>query len=140
MYGAGIPEIVSWTLMKHSLKGIGLLRYKAGVLRDETASDYEYTAIVDLWKGKVAAVEPHAWGDRKSQWDWKMASVVVTDPDGVANEVTLRKAPTESYGRGDQFWSNDNWWSQGRQTRPQPRRRPRRRQQGGDNLFDWLFR
>ena len=94
---------------------------------------------MDIWKNNVVAVEPYAWGTRKSNWEWKQASVTVTAPDGLANEVTLRKAPVQNTSRGDQFWSGDNWWSRSAQPRQQPRPRPRRRQQGGD-LFDWLFR
>ena len=137
MYGTGEPQILDWTLMRYSLQGIGLLRYRAGSFNDDNSKAYEYTAIVDLWKSKVVAVEPHAWGQRKSRWNWKMASVVVTDPDGIADEVTLRKAPQDTYGEGDQFWFNDGWWAQGRRP-PQPR--PRRRQPSGGGLFDWLFR
>jgi tetratricopeptide (TPR) repeat protein len=137
MYGTGKPRILDWTLMKYSLQGIGLLRYRAGAMLDDPAKNYDYTAIIDLWKAKVVAVEPQAWGRRTAKWDWKMASVVVTDPDGVANEVTLRKAPAVTHGQGDQFWFNDGWWSQG--GRPPPRPQPRRRQPSGGGLFDWLF-
>ncbi len=137
MYGTGKPQILDWTLMKYSLQGIGLLRYNAGVQSDDSTRRYDYTAIIDLWKARVVAVEPHAWGQRKARWDWKMASVVVTDPDGVANEVTLRKAPTDTFGQGDQFWFNDGWWAQGGRPAPQPR--PRRRKPSGGGLFDWLF-
>ena len=137
MYGPGEPQIVDWTLMKYSLKGIGLLRYRAGRFADDSISSYGYTAIIDLWKGKLAGVEPHSWGDKQARWEWKLASVTVTDPDGVANEVILRKAPQEPYGQGDQFWFNDGWWSPDGWSLPRPR--PKRRKPSGGGLFDWLF-
>ncbi|MFQ5625177.1 MAG: tetratricopeptide repeat protein [Methyloligellaceae bacterium] len=138
MYGPGEPQIVDWTLMKYSLKGIGLLRYRAGALGGDGTRSYDYTAIIDLWKAKLVGVEPHSWGEKKARWDWKMASVTVTDPDGIANEVTLRKTPRDGYGEGGQFWFNDGWWSRDGwvQPRPQPRRRP----PSNGGLFDWLFR
>lgn len=139
MYGEGTPELLDWTLMRYSLQGIGLLRYRAGTLPEKSASTYEYSVVIDLWKGKVAAVEPHSWGDQKARWEWKQASVSVTDPDGVTNEVVLRKAPTDTFGEGSDYWQNDSWWSQG--TGGPPRRQaPRRPQGGGGGLFDWLFR
>lgn len=138
MYGEGAPEILDWTLMKYSLQGIGLLRYRAGTLPGKTAGTYEYSAVIDLWKGKVVAVEPHSWGEAKARWEWKQASVSVTDPDGVTNEVVLRTAPSDSFGQGEQYYQNDTWWSQGGRPAPsQPA--PRRPRGGGGGLFDWLF-
>lgn len=138
MYGEGVPEILDWTLMKYSLQGIGLLRYRAGTLPDRPDKSYEYSAVIDLWKAKVVSVEPHSWGVAQARWEWKMASVSVTDPDGVTNEITLRTAPAETYGQGDDYWQNDSWWSEGSQ--PAPRRPAPRRPSSGGGLFDWLFR
>jgi len=137
MYGPGQPKIIEWTVMKYALRGIGLLRYEAGSLSDESSQSYQYTAILDLWKAKVVAIEPHRWGAREANWEWRMASVTVTDPDGVGSEITLRKAPRSQ--SAEQIWSNDGWWSDGPrvQRRPAPRRR---RQPSGGGVFDWLFR
>ncbi|MHA1164865.1 MAG: tetratricopeptide repeat protein [Alphaproteobacteria bacterium] len=135
MYGPGQPKILGWTVMKYALRGIGLLRYEAGSLSEDSSKTYEYTAIVDLWKSRVVAVEPKKWGTREANWEWRMASVTVTDPDGVGSEITLRKAPRRP--EGEQIWSNDGWWSEG----PRVQRRPtrRRRQPSSGGLFDWLF-
>jgi len=134
MYGPGQPKILDWTVMKNALRGIGLLRYEAGSLSEDSSKTYEYTAIVDLWKSKIVAVEPQKWGTREANWEWRMASVTVTDPDGVGSEITLRKAPRNP--NSQQIWSNDGWWSEG----PRVQRRPtRRRQPSSGGLFDWLF-
>ncbi len=135
MYGPGQPEILDWSVMKYALRGIGLLRYQAGSLSEDSSKTYEYTAIVDLWKSRVVAVEPQKWGAREANWEWRLASVTVTDPDGVGSEIRLRKAPRTL--EGEQIWSNDGWWSEG----PRVQRRPtrRRRQPSSSGLFDWLF-
>jgi len=136
MYGPGQPKILEWTVMQDVLRGIGLLRYEAGTLSEDSSKSYQYTAILDLWKSKVVAVEPRNWGAREANWEWRIASVTVTDPDGVASEITLRKAPKDPYSKN--IWSNDWWWSD--RPRAPARPRPRRRQPSDDGLFDWLFR
>ena len=65
----------------------------------------EYVAIVDTRANKVISIEPHSWGPAAAQWNWQAVSVVVTDPDGNANEVQLRKARQTSPGsERDDFW------------------------------------
>lgn len=138
MYGQGAPKIIAWSLLKYELRGIGLLEYYAGTVPEEGGRRLEYVAIVDLWKGRTVAIEPDSWGSSKARWDWKQASVVVTDPDGVANEVRLRKPVRDPYGsdRYGGFWSSDGFWRP--QQRPRPRPRPRRRAPSG-GVLDWLF-
>lgn len=133
MYGSGEPEILGWYPQKHELRGIGLLHYRAGAVSRDSDEHYVYVAIVDLWQSEVEAIEPHAWGDREAEWQWKQASVVVTDPDGVANEVELRRRQVRQRSE-ERRYRDDGHWSQ-----RQRRRRRDRREPGGGGLFDWLF-
>lgn len=94
MFGSGKPNILEWSLMKDALAGIGLLRYYAGDLGEGAEQDLVYTAIVDLWANKVVSIEPYSWGENSAKWNWQAFSVVVTDPDGRANEIKLRKPKT----------------------------------------------
>ncbi len=125
MFGAGTPKILEWKLLKNALKGIGLLKYYAGDFGDGAATNLEYVAIVDTYAKKVVAVEPHAWGEATAQWNWQAVSVVVTDPDGNANEIKLRTL---------------------RKRTPVARRSGSRRRRGGPrgegtgSVFNWLFR
>src|SRR5215831_13661092 len=91
MFGSGKPKITDWKLMKDALSGIGLLQYYAGDYGEGQDNGMEYVAIVDIRANKVLSVEPHSWGSAPAQWNWQAVSVVVTDPDGNANEVQLRK-------------------------------------------------
>jgi len=125
MFGAGTPKILEWKLLKNALKGIGLLKYYAGDFGDGAATNLEYVAIVDTYAKKVVAVEPHAWGEATAQWNWQAVSVVVTDPDGNANEIklrTLRKRTPVARSSGSR------------------RRRSGPRGEGTGSLFNWLFR
>ena len=114
MFGAGKPQILEWKLMRGALAGTGLLKYYAG---DFGEGALEYVAIVDTRANKVVSIEPKRWGDKAAQWNWQAVSVVVTDPDGQANEIKLRRA----------------------QTRRAPVKK-RRKKGGSDNVFDWMFR
>ena len=99
MFGAGKPRILEWSQMKDALAGIGLLRYDAGDSSENGGQDLVYTAIVDLWANKVVSIEPYSWGTNAAKWDWQAYSVVVTDPDGVANEIKLRKPKARPVAR-----------------------------------------
>ncbi len=120
------PRILDWSLRKDSLSGIGLLRYYAGGLGGGADQDLVYTAIVDLWSNKVVTIEPYSWGSNEAKWDWQAYSVVVTDPDGTANEIKLRRPKPRPVARdsGGGFFS-------GGQSRP-------RRGGGGGGLFGWF--
>lgn len=135
MFGAGKPKILEWTLLKDALTGIGLLRYYAGDLGDGQGTSLEYVAIVDTYANKVVSIEPHAWGANAAQWNWQSISVVVTDPDGNANEVKLRKpkiARPVARDEGDFF---------GFGGQADARSGGARRGGGRDNgAFNWLFR
>ncbi len=95
MYGPGIPEIMAWTVLKKPIADIGLLRYfagtEAGGNRGSKGQRTEYVAIVDLRRNGIVGIEPYRWGARKATWKWTPTAVVVTDPNGMSNEVRLRK-------------------------------------------------
>jgi hypothetical protein len=140
MFGSGKPKILEWSQMKDALAGIGLLRYYAGESGEGANQQLVYTAIVDLYANKVVAIEPYSWGATQAKWEWQAVSVVVTDPDGNANEIQLRKgrAPRavarEESGGWDPFSGTAN---PGRQ-KPRPGRSGGGG--GGGGVFNWLFR
>ena len=125
MFGTGQPRILEWNLLKNALKGIGLLKYYAGDFGDGAETDLEYVAIVDTYSNKVVAVEPHAWGGATAQWNWQAVSVVVTDPDGNANEIKLRALRTTTPVARNAGSDRS-------------RRGPRG--EGTGSIFNWLFR
>lgn len=141
MFGTGTPKILEWKQLKDALTGIGLLKYYAGDFGDGAATSLEYVAIVDTRANKVIAVEPHAWGEATAQWTWQAVSVVVTDPDGNANEVQLRKARQRAPAVARDEWGFDRPGV----APPENRRAARRGGEGGGGgggggMFNWLFR
>jgi hypothetical protein len=139
MFGTGTPKILEWKLLKDALTGIGLLKYYAGDFGDGIATNLEYVAIVDTRANKVVAVEPHAWGDATAQWNWQAVSVVVTDPDGNANEIQLRKARRAPVARDD-FWGFERPGGAPPESRRAARRGGGEGGGGGAGMFNWLFR
>lgn len=129
MYGEGQPTILGWQVLKYELQGIGLLHYFSGKRPDGQKT--EYVAIVDLWSNRVLAVEPEIWGNTHANWEWRQVSVAVTDPDGVTNEVQLRKPPPEEQPEGSDPWFGSGGLFGGPSS--SSGRRPR-------GIFDWLFR
>ncbi|MGH6864830.1 MAG: tetratricopeptide repeat protein [Methyloceanibacter sp.] len=139
MYGSGTPKILEWKLMRGALSGIGLLRYYAGDLGQGDA--VEYVAIVDTRANRVVSIEPHIWGTRPAQWNWQAVSVVVTDPDGNANEIKLRQEKVVRRSPA----ARDDFWGFAKPVVPREERRRARRRGGGGggsggNPFGWLFR
>jgi len=132
MFGAGKPKILEWKLMRGALSGIGLLTYYAGDFGG--GDELDYVAIVDTRANKVVSIEPQRWGTQTAQWNWQAVSVVVTDPDGHANEIKLRPERRAPVARG----SDDGERGVGGQSRN--RRRARGGGGGGGSPFDWLFR
>jgi tetratricopeptide (TPR) repeat protein len=141
MFGAGKPKILEWKLLKDALSGIGLLKYYAGDFGDGQDSSLEYVAIIDTRANKVVSIEPHSWGPAAAQWNWQAVSVVVTDPDGNANEIQLRKVRQRAPVARDDFWGFGRSTDAGGEA-PQGGRRAARRGGGGGGggMFDWLFR
>lgn len=139
MFGSGKPKILEWKLLKDALSGIGLLKYYAGDFGEGEETSLEYVAIVDTRANKVVSVEPHSWGSAAAQWNWQAVSVVVTDPDGNANEVQLRKVRQKAPAARDDFWGFDRSAEGGA---PAEGRRAARRGGGesGGGMFNWLFR
>jgi tetratricopeptide (TPR) repeat protein len=149
MIGTGEPKIVEWKLLKDALSGIGLLKYYAGDFGDGEEGSLEYVAIVDTRANKVVSIEPHSWGPATAQWNWQAVSVVVTDPDGNANEIQLRKARQRAPAARNDFWGFGPA-AEGGGEPPQSRRAARRGGggggggsaggDGGGSMFNWLFR
>lgn len=141
MFGTGQPRILGWTMQKDTLAGIGLLKYYAGDFDDGQNSDLEYVAIVDTRASKVVSIEPHSWGNEPAKWAWQTVSVVVTAPDGNANEITLRQAPRQR--AAPQQVERDFWGFEQPRTAQRAERRRQRREGGGGgggSPFGWLFR
>jgi tetratricopeptide (TPR) repeat protein len=144
MFGTGEPKIIEWKLLKDALSGIGLLKYYAGDFDDGDETSLEYVAIVDTRANKVVSIEPHSWGPTPAQWTWQAVSVVVTDPDGNANEIQLRKVRQKAPAAREDFWGFGPAAEGG--GGPQGRRAARRGQgggggeSGGAGMFNWLFR
>ncbi len=131
MFGEGKPRLIEWKRLKGALSRIGLLKYYAGSLDGE--GELEYVAIIDTRGKKVVSIEPERWGEKPATWTWQAVSVVVTDPNGHANEVALRtvkKAAPVAKRRTDRGFFNSG----------QGRKRARRRSGGGGSPLDWLFR
>ena len=140
MFGSGKPKILEWKLLKDALSGIGLLKYYAGDFGEGEETSLEYVAIVDTRANKVVSVEPHSWGSAAAQWNWQAVSVVVTDPDGNANEIQLRKVRQKAPAARDDFWGFERSAEGGG---PAEGRRAARRGGGessGGGMFNWLFR
>jgi tetratricopeptide (TPR) repeat protein len=142
MFGTGEPKILEWKLLKDALSGIGLLKYYAGDFGDGEDSSLEYVAIIDTRANKVVSIEPHSWGSTPAQWNWQAVSVVVTDPDGNANEIQLRKTRPRPQAPRDDFWGFERA-GEGMTPAPEGRRAARRGGEGGGGgggIFNWLFR
>ena len=137
MFGTGQPKILEWKLLKDALSGIGLLKYYAGDFGDGEESSLEYVAIVDTRANKVISVEPHSWGPAAAQWNWQAVSVVVTDPDGNANEIQLRKVKQRAPADRDDFWGFERP-DAGAATEGRRARRGGGESSGG-SMFNWLF-
>jgi hypothetical protein len=59
MYGSDQPELLNWQLLHDSLRGVGLIHYCAG--HSAEGERLEYIAIVDIWAGRLIAIEPGRW-------------------------------------------------------------------------------
>jgi tetratricopeptide (TPR) repeat protein len=93
MYGSGEPELLNWQLLHDSLRGVGLMHYYAG--NSSQGERLEYIAVVDIWAGRLIAIEPGRWGERQAEWTWSDRAVVVTDPQGVPSRVQVRDAAND---------------------------------------------
>ncbi len=66
MYGSGEPELLHWQRLKGSLRAIGLLHYYAGA--SPKGERLEYVALINVYSGKLIAIEPCRWGDQLASW------------------------------------------------------------------------
>ncbi len=150
IYGAGEPRLLDWKPMKGSWKGIGLLRYLAGTKGEgESAVRLEYTAILDLKKGRLAAIEPYQWGNVVAKWKWGNGSVTIVDPDGMTSEVILRKRQVRiaKNRNGGSVYTPSPWGNIWEPTRRAPKARNksrrtaknRRQRKKQPSILNWLF-
>jgi len=91
MYGSGEPKLLHWQRLKGSLRGVGLLHYYAGA--SPKGDPLEYVALINVYSGKLIAIEPCRWGEQQATWTWSDIAVVVVDPQGVPSEVKVRDRP-----------------------------------------------
>jgi tetratricopeptide (TPR) repeat protein len=88
MYGSGEPGLLNWQLLRDSLRGVGLMHYYAGTSAE--GERLEYIAVIDIWAGRLIAIEPARWGERQAEWTWTDRTVEVVDPQGVPSRVQVR--------------------------------------------------
>ena len=92
MAGAGEPRILGWEEQAGAFKGIGVLRYEAGVADSRSAAGQtaELAAIIDLSAVRVVSIEPDKIGDAQSKWTWEDGKLTIAGIDGLTNEFRLR--------------------------------------------------
>ncbi len=148
MVGKGEPKLLDWELKDAPLKGIGLLRYFAGVVTGESGQeDVEQTAIVDLSTSQVVTIQLQKQGEKETAWTWNEGAVTIASIDGVTETMQLREIRREVAQRrpverqsdyGAPVWAP---WGQGWGTSPGYAQRgsaPARRKKP-KNFFEMLF-
>lgn len=135
MHGAGTPKLIEWEVQSKPFRGIGVLKYDAGVSKAAGDKRMVYAAVVDTRQNRLVSIEPLSWGEKKSNWSWVEGSLKVKDPDGVTNEIKLRKAPPKRPAQGQPWYSSEQ---NARRLRQERRARRRQNRQGG-GIFNWLF-
>jgi tetratricopeptide (TPR) repeat protein len=141
MYGSGEPELLHWQPLKGSLRAIGLLHYYAGA--SPKGERLEYVALINVYSGKLIAIEPCRWGDLLASWSWSDTTVVVVDPQGVPSEVKVaeraepvaRARPAKTKHAKRVFPKRD-WAAQ----RPRPRFNPYGRRFNPYGFRSWANR
>lgn len=148
MVGKGEARLIDWQLRDGPLKGIGLLRYNAGVAAGEDGpEEVEQTAIVDLASNQVVSIQLHRQGEKESTWTWNEGAVTIASIDGVTETMQLRdtkprevaqQRPLERQSDGSPIWAP---WSQGWGTSPGYAQRgsQQQRQKKPKNFLDMLF-
>ncbi len=141
LYGPEKPKILEWTILKGNYKGYGLLRYDAGSKDPKTP--IEHVAILNLRKQRVETIEPYRWGAKIAKWTWNQNDVVIKDPDGIQNKVTLRipvrRAPPRVARQQDDGW-NSGFWNAGPKKRVSKKKRRRKvRRKKKKSLFGGIF-
>ena len=147
MVGAGEPRLLDWELRDSPLKGIGLLRYYAGMAEGRNGPEpTEQVAIVDLAANRIISLQLDTQGDKKSTWTWNEGTVTIDNIDGVTDVFVLReirprevveRRPVEDRGNyGGPAWApwNQSWGQPSNQARSrQGRKKPPK------TIFDLLF-
>lgn len=148
MAGAGEPRLLQWELKDGALKGIGLLRYRAGTAQGQDGPEpIEQVAIVDVPASRVISLQLHRQGDRESTWTWNEGTVTVESIDGVTDLIVLRdqrrrevaeRRPVEDRNAlGGPSWAP---WNQIMGPPTQVHRgQPQRRARPPKTIFDLLF-
>ncbi|MCL4767282.1 MAG: tetratricopeptide repeat protein [Hyphomicrobiaceae bacterium] len=147
MAGEGEPRLIDWELKDGPLKGIGLLRYQAGVAEGRSGPEpVEQVAIVDLAASRVVSLQLHRQGEKFSNWIWNEGTVTIESIDGLTDVIELRAKPREVAqrrpvnDRGD--FGGPSWapWNQGwEQPAYAQRGQQQRRRKPPKTLFDLLF-
>jgi len=141
MYGSGEPELLHWQRLKGSLRAIGLLHYYAGT--SPKGERLEYVALINVYSGKLIAIEPCRWGDQLASWRWSDTAVVVVDPQGVPSEVKVaeraepsaRARPAKAR-RAKRVFPKRDWQAK----RPRPRFNPYGRRFNPYGFRSWANR
>ncbi|GAA6212242.1 hypothetical protein NBRC116602_19830 [Hyphomicrobiales bacterium 4NK60-0047b] len=141
LYGPKKPKILEWTVLKGNYKGYGLLRYDAGSKNQK--SPIEHVAILNLRKQRVETIEPYRWGTKIAKWTWNQNDVVIKDPDGIQNKVTLRvpvrRKPPRVASQGEDTW-HSGFWNSGPKKRVSKKKRRRKvRRKKKKSLFGGIF-
>jgi tetratricopeptide (TPR) repeat protein len=141
MYGSGEPELLHWQRLKGSLRAIGLLHYYAGT--SPKGERLEYVALINVYSGKLIAIEPCRWGDQLASWRWSDTTVVVVDPQGVPSEVKVAeqaepaaRARPPKARRAKRVFPQPDW----RAKRPRPRFNPYGRRFDPYGFRSWAYR
>jgi len=139
------PKVLSWQVRDEPFKGIGVLRYESGVVKQGgKAIRIVHAVIVDLFYNRVVAIELDTRGKERSTWTWGNGKLTVANLDGATDVFDLRKgrarataagAGRQNYGgRPGEAWSP---WAEGRLPKPKPRTVRKRKKP--KSLFDLLF-
>jgi len=123
------------------LRAIGLLHYYAGT--SPKGERLEYVALINVYSGKLIAIEPCRWGDQLASWRWSNTAVVVVDPQGVPSEVKVAeraepaaRARPANARRAKRVFPKRDWKAK----RPRPRFNPYRRRFNPYGFRSWAYR
>lgn len=143
-WSSGNPKVLSWQVRDEPFRGIGVLRYQSGVVKqgDKTIS-IVHAAIVDLFYNRVVAIELDQRGKERSTWTWGNGKLTVANLDGATDVFDLRKGRARSvagYGDGRSYRgpNGEAWSPWAEDGLPPPRRKVRKRRKP-KTLFDLLF-
>lgn len=148
MAGEGEPRLLDWEVKDGVLKGIGLLRYSAGVVQGQTGAEpIEQIAIVDVPAGRVVSLQLNRQGDKESTWTWNEGTVSIESIDGVTDVLVLRDGTSRDVVAQRRPVADDRgpfggpvWapWNQDAGYRQRSRSQPRR-SGPPKSFFDFLF-